>query len=89
MTTVEVLAITRDLITTAVILAAPAVLTSLIVGLLVTLLQTITSIQEQTLSFVPRILAVCFVLIVTLPWTLKVVTGFAVRMLTHASGAGP
>ena len=85
----EVVAITRDLLTTAILLAAPAVLTSLVVGLLVSLLQTITSVQEQTLSFVPRILAVCLVLMLTLPWSLKIATAFSLRMFHHASGAGP
>ena len=85
----EVVAITRDMLITAMLLAAPAVLTSLVVGLLVSLLQTVTSIQEQTLSFVPRMVAVGAVLMLTLPWALKMATTFSVRMLQHASGVGP
>lgn len=87
MTAAEVTVVIRDLLTTAVLLAAPPVLTSLVVGVLVSILQTITSIQEQTLSFVPRILAVSAVMILTLPWSIKVLSGFAYRMMTRVSGA--
>ena len=48
----------RELLLTAMLLALPTVLVSLVVGLLISIFQTITSIQEQTLSFAPRILAV-------------------------------
>ena len=79
----DVIVIIRDLLTTAVLLAAPPVVTSLLVGVLVSILQTVTSIQEQTLSFVPRILAVSAVLIVTLPWSIKVLTDFSLRMMVE------
>ena len=84
----DVIVVIRDLLTTAVLLAAPPVVTSLLVGVLVSILQTVTSIQEQTLSFVPRILAVSAVLIVTLPWSIKVLTDFSLRMMVeHLAGA--
>ncbi|MBY0231781.1 MAG: flagellar biosynthetic protein FliQ, partial [Gemmataceae bacterium] len=44
----------RDLFTTALMIALPALLVSFVVGLVVSILQTVTSIQDQTLSFVPR-----------------------------------
>lgn len=89
MSSIHVTAVIRDLMVTAALLAAPAVLTSLFVGLLVSMLQTVTSIQEQTLSFVPRMLAVGVVLAVTVPWTIQVLTNFSTRMWTYAAGAGP
>ncbi len=80
MTAPLVVQIGRELLFTAMILALPTVLVSLSVGLLVSIFQTITSIQEQTLSFAPRILAVGVVMVFTMPWTLQVLTNFAARM---------
>lgn len=87
MTTTEVLAIARDLLMTAMLLSLPAVGASLLVGLLVSVLQTMTSIQEQTLSFAPRLVAVGLVTILALPWSLQVVNGFTLRMVTRLAEA--
>ncbi|MFN8708015.1 MAG: flagellar biosynthetic protein FliQ [Planctomyces sp.] len=81
METSEVVEIGRDLLMTAMYLSAPAVLVSLFVGLAISLLQTLTSVQEQTLSFAPRIVAVGGIMLVTLPWMLQVSTSFTVRMM--------
>jgi flagellar biosynthetic protein FliQ len=56
------------------------VLVSLLIGLLISIFQTVTSIQEQTLTFAPRILAVGLVLVFTMPWTLEVLMNFTQRM---------
>jgi flagellar biosynthetic protein FliQ len=87
MSTAKVLEIGQDLLCTALLLAAPALLVSLIVGLIVSILQTISSIQEQTLSFVPRLLAVGLVLVLTMAWALQLASHFTVRMLSHATEA--
>ncbi len=76
----EVVQIGRELLFTAMLLALPTVAVSLIVGLLISIFQTVTSIQEQTLTFAPRILAVGLVLVFTLPWTLEVMSNFTERM---------
>ena len=76
----EVVQIGRELLFTAMLLALPTVAVSLIVGLLISIFQTVTSIQEQTLTFAPRILAVGLVLVFTLPWTLEVLSNFTMRM---------
>jgi len=81
MSTPEVTLIARDLLTTAMWLAGPSVLVSLLVGLIVALFQTVTSIQEQTLSFAPRIVAVWVVMLFTLPWMINLSTSFAMRMM--------
>lgn len=88
MTGVEVMQICRELIITSMLVAAPPVVVSLIVGLIISVLQTITSVQEQTLTFVPRLLAVGAVFILTLPWTLRLVVNFSERMLDFAVRAG-
>jgi flagellar biosynthetic protein FliQ len=87
MSTPQVLDIGRDLLFTALMMSLPALLVSLVVGLLVSILQTITSIQEQTLSFVPRLLAVGLVLAFTMAWTLQVASHFTQRMLWQATEA--
>lgn len=81
MDTVEVAEIGRDLLVTAIWLATPAVAVSLLVGLAISLLQTVTSLQEQTLSFAPRIVAVGGVMLLTLPWMLQVSSSFTMRMM--------
>lgn len=79
----EVLAIATDLLLTVIILSLPAVLTSLAVGLIISILQTMTSIQEQTMTFAPRIIAVALVMIFTMPWSLQTASAFTIRMVTR------
>lgn len=63
--------ILRGLITILVLIISPILLVVVVVGLLVSLIQSATSIQEQTLSFVPKLLAVALVLVLTAPWILR------------------
>ncbi len=88
MSTLQVVQICRELIFTSMLVAAPAVLVSLMVGLVISIFQTITSIQEQTLTFAPRLIAVGVVFVVSLPWTLKLLVSFCQRMLLFAAEAG-
>jgi len=80
--------ISREMLFTALILVAPTVATSLIVGLLVSIFQAVTSIQEQTLSFAPRIVAVAIVLALTLPWSLDVLITFSRRVFMIMARSG-
>ena len=64
---------------------APAVLTSLLIGLLIAIFQTITSIQEQTLTFAPRIVAVAVVIALTLTWSLNLLIDFTQRVFMQMS----
>jgi flagellar biosynthetic protein FliQ len=81
----QVLEIGQDLIYTALLLALPTLIVSLVVGLIISILQAVTSVQEQTLSFVPRLLAVGVVSVLTMAWSLQVAVHFTVRMLCHAA----
>lgn len=83
MNALEITNIGRDLLMTALILALPSVAASLLVGGFISVLQTVTSVQEQTLSFAPRIVAVAVILMLSLPWTLRVVIAFTSRMMYH------
>jgi len=55
----------------AVLLAAPILLTGMTIGLGVSLFQTVTSIQEQTLTFVPKAMGIVALLVILLPWMLR------------------
>ena len=81
METLHIVEIGQDLLVTVLWLSGPAILSSLIVGLVISLMQTVTSIQEQTLSFAPRIVAVGVVMLLTLPWMLQQSTAFTMRMM--------
>jgi flagellar biosynthesis protein FliQ len=79
-------AVATDLLKTlmiqAVSLATPILLTAMVIGLAVSLFQSVTSIQEQTLTFVPKALAIIVLLIVLLPWILRSMVEFAAAMIS-------
>lgn len=71
-----VLDIASEAIYTTIITSAPLLLISLIVGLIVSIFQTVTSIQEQTLTFVPKIIAIFLVMMLCGSWMLDTMSGF-------------
>jgi flagellar biosynthetic protein FliQ len=81
----QVLELGRDLLYTTLLLALPALAVSLIVGLVISVFMAATSIQEQTLSFVPRLVAVGVAVVVMMPWSLQLAIHFTVRMLWQAA----
>ena len=83
MTTGFVLTLLTQGISLVLLLSAPMLLVGLIVGFVVALLQTVTSIQEQTLSFVPKALCVFVVLIIVAPWMLNTAIGFIGRLFAQ------
>jgi flagellar biosynthetic protein FliQ len=70
-------------------LMAPFVGVILVVGLLTSLVQSVTSIQEATLTFVPKIIALAGVMIMLAPWVLRLLSEFTVQSLTRISSMGP
>jgi flagellar biosynthetic protein FliQ len=68
MTGPEVLDVARDAIYTLIIVSSPALLVGLAVGVAISLLQAVTQIQEMTLAFVPKILAIFISLLIALPF---------------------
>ena len=87
-TTEQVIRITQDLFLISLLVALPALAVSLAVGLIVSIFQTVTSIQDQTLSYVPRIILVGLAIITTLGMSLQQAAEFARRMITLAAGVG-
>jgi len=81
----DVLSVAQDFLGTALLISLPALVVSLVVGLIVSVLQTITSIQDQTLSFVPRLIAVGAVMLICLAWILQMSVQFTVRMFATAA----
>ena len=71
MTADSVIVIARDALYVIIITAAPALLVSLIIGLVVSVFQTVTSIQEQTLTFVPKILGIFLTIMLLGHWMLN------------------
>ena len=76
-----VLGIVRQAIETAVVISLPMLAVGLVVGVIVSILQTVTSIQDNILSFIPRAAAIFVVFAFTFPWMLRVVTGFAAEVI--------
>lgn len=72
----EVTAVASSALFLVIKVAAPVLLVSLIVGLIISIFQTVTSIQEQTLTFVPKVLAVFLALTILGNWMLTEMTGF-------------
>ena len=69
----------QEAMQTAMLLAMPLLGAALVVGLLVSLFQAITSMQEMTLSYIPKILAVAVILLILTPWMLQVLIDFATQ----------
>ena len=80
-----ILDVAREAFTTIIITAAPALLVSLIIGLIVSIFQTVTSIQEQTLTFVPKILAVFITLMICGSWMLDNMSGLMTELWSNFS----
>lgn len=81
----EVTAIASSALYLVIKVAAPILLVSLCVGLMVSIFQTVTSIQEQTLTFVPKIISVFLALIVLGNWILNELSGFMVTLWSDFS----
>lgn len=81
MTTEMIMTIARETLLTAMLLALPPLGIGLLVGLIISVFQAVTQIQEQTLTFVPKIMAIFVSLYIFGPWMLNVLTEFAINIL--------
>ncbi len=72
--------IMRNLLQTGLLLAVPILGTATVVGLVVSLIQSITSLQEQTLTFVPKLICVSLAIIVSANFILRTLTEFCISM---------
>lgn len=76
----------RDAFQVALMLSLPVMLATLIVGVAVSIFQSITSIQEQTMTFVPKILAVVLTVIVAFPWMMNKVLDYTTELFESIPG---
>jgi flagellar biosynthetic protein FliQ len=72
----------------ALYIVAPFLVVTLVVGLLTSLLQSVTSIQEQTLTFVPKLLALAGLCLLLTPWLLRALTEFTITIITRMGTLG-
>jgi len=83
MTQEFVLDICRESIKITLLLSAPLLGAGLLIGLLVSIFQAVTQIQEMTLTFIPKILAVVIALIIFLPWMMRPILSFTTNLIIH------
>ncbi len=76
MSHVLVVDLARNMIMTSLMIAAPMLVVALAVGLIVSVIQAVTQIQEQTLSFVPKLVAVAATFIIALPWIIQIMVKY-------------
>jgi flagellar biosynthetic protein FliQ len=77
------MSIIKDAISTGLTMAAPILLVSIVIGLLISIFQATTQIQEQTLTFVPKLIAVALIGLITGSWMLHNLEGFTTRIFEH------
>ena len=80
MTEVMVVNIVRDAFYIVLVISGPLLLTSLVIGLIISIFQAATSISEQTLTFVPKIVAVFLVIVLMLPFMINTMKTFAIEI---------
>ena len=88
MNEVDVLDVGRDALTVILMTAAPIMGAGLLIGVIIALFQALTTIQEMTLTFVPKILVIFIALIVFLPFMMRTVIEFAERLFDRVIGLG-
>lgn len=77
-----VVEVTNQAVKVTLMLAAPMLLGALFVGILVSLFQAVTQINEQTLSFVPKILVIVIAMVIAAPWMMETLTSFTQELYT-------
>ena len=81
MTTEVVTTIGKDLLQTTFLLMAPMLIVAMVVGLVIGIFQAVSSIHEQTITFLPKIFAVLGVFLFCLPWMMRMMTSYTVNLL--------
>lgn len=83
MSPADVLDVARDGVLTIILVAGPLMIVGLLVGVIISLVQALTQIQEQTLVFVPKILAIFATLVVALPFMGDALNGYMTRVMAR------
>ncbi len=83
MSQAHVIYMAKEALGTAIIVGGPLLLASLVVGLIVSIFQAMTQIQEQTLTFIPKILSIALILLFLGPWMLNIMTSYTINLFTE------
>ncbi len=83
MTTDTVVGLMAETIKITLLISAPMLIVGLVVGVVISLLQAVTQIQEMTLVFVPKIVAVLITLVASLPWMISLLTTFTQNIFAN------
>jgi len=86
MTDAMIIGLAKEAVKITLLLSLPLLTTALIIGLGISIFQAVTQIQEMTLTFVPKILAMILVFFFTLPWMLKKLIDFTSQLILNMPG---
>ena len=78
----------RKAMITSLLIASPMLAVGLLVGLAISILQAVTQIHEMTLTFIPKMIGVVLVLLLTLPWMLRVLLDYTTSLFTSLASYG-
>ncbi len=84
----QVLSLITDAIHTIMMVALPLLLTAMVIGIVISIFQAATQINEQTLSFVPKIFGIFAAILIFGGWMLTTLTDFTMRVFSYISAAG-
>lgn len=85
MTEELILKLGRDAISTTAMIAAPMLISALVVGLIVSIIQAVTQINEATLTFIPKMIVIFLVMILAGPWMLDVMSHYTIELFENIS----
>lgn len=85
MTEELILKLGRDAISTTAMIAAPMLISALVVGLVVSIIQAVTQINEATLTFIPKMIVIFLVMILAGPWMLDVMSHYTIELFENIS----
>ena len=88
MSATDVLEVAREAVIVMLIVGAPLLMPALFVGLVIALIQALTQVQEMTLTFVPKIIVMFLVLILSLPFLLSTMVGFGESLMDRIVALG-
>jgi len=83
-----VLSVIKDAISTAIMVSAPILVVATVVGLIISIFQATTQIQEQTLTFVPKLVAVALIGLLMGSWMLHIMISFTTRIFALIANMG-
>lgn len=83
MTEMDILDVSRDMVLLSLLISAPLLGLTLLVGLIISIFQAVTQVNEMTLTFVPKIIVIGLVLLFTLPWILTLLDDYTTELFLN------